>query len=81
MVNWFNLGSERGGQYKQIADSYYGLVIENFECEQSIYTAVEVGMILALGNFLQGFSSITIPFRFILKVGYSTFDFVSFVCL
>ena len=25
-----------------IADSYYGLVIENFECEQSIYTAVEV---------------------------------------
>ena len=46
MVNWFNLGSERGGQYKQIADSYYGLVIENFECEQSIYTAVEVGKIL-----------------------------------
>ena len=33
---------ERGGQYKQIAESYYGLVIENFECEQSIYTAVEV---------------------------------------
>jgi len=27
---------------RQIADSYYGLVIENFECEQSIYTAVEV---------------------------------------
>jgi len=33
---------ERGGQFAQIADSYYGLVIENFECEQSIYTAVEV---------------------------------------
>merc|ERR1711887_124893 len=33
---------ERGGQFKQIAESYYGLVIENFECEQSIYTAVEV---------------------------------------
>lgn len=33
---------DRGGQYKQIAESYYGLVIENFECEQSIYTAVEV---------------------------------------
>ena len=25
---------ERGGQFAQIADSYYGLVIENFECEQ-----------------------------------------------
>ena len=33
---------QRGGQFKNIADSYYGLVIENFECEQSIYTAVEV---------------------------------------
>ena len=33
---------EHGGQYKQIAESFYGLVIENFECEQSIYTAVEV---------------------------------------
>ncbi|XP_023344565.1 structural maintenance of chromosomes protein 3-like [Eurytemora carolleeae] len=33
---------DRGGQYKQISESYYGLVIENFECEQSIYTAVEV---------------------------------------
>jgi len=36
------LFAERGGQFKQIAESYYGLVIENFECEQSIYTAVEV---------------------------------------
>ena len=33
---------EKGGQWAQIADSYYGLVIENFSCEQSIYTAVEV---------------------------------------
>ena len=33
---------QRGGQFKSIAESYYGLVIENFECEQSIYTAVEV---------------------------------------
>jgi len=33
---------KRGGQYGSIAESYYGLVIENFECEQSIYTAVEV---------------------------------------
>merc|ERR1719495_2247375 len=33
---------KRGGQYANIAESYYGLVIENFECEQSIYTAVEV---------------------------------------
>ena len=34
--------NERGGQHKSIAESYYGLVIEQFECEQSIYTAVEV---------------------------------------
>jgi structural maintenance of chromosome 3 (chondroitin sulfate proteoglycan 6) len=34
--------TERGGQYEQFAKSYHGLVIENFECEQSIYTAVEV---------------------------------------
>lgn len=33
---------EKGGNLGQIADSYYGLVIENFKCEQSIYTAVEV---------------------------------------
>merc|ERR1719412_864813 len=33
---------ERGGQFKSIADSYYGLVIENMECEQSIYCSVEV---------------------------------------
>ena len=33
---------ERGGNHAKIADAYYGLVIENFECEQSIYTAVEV---------------------------------------
>eukprot|EP00096_Caligus_rogercresseyi_P011256 TRINITY_DN4374_c0_g1_i1.p1 TRINITY_DN4374_c0_g1~~TRINITY_DN4374_c0_g1_i1.p1 ORF type:complete len:1212 (-),score=525.73 TRINITY_DN4374_c0_g1_i1:216-3815(-) len=32
----------KGGHFESIADSYYGLVIENFECEQSIYTAVEV---------------------------------------
>ena len=31
-----------GEQWAQIADSYYGLVIENFSAEQSIYTAVEV---------------------------------------
>jgi len=33
---------EKGGNFAKIADSYFGLVIENFECEQSIYTAVEV---------------------------------------
>jgi len=33
---------DKGGQLAQIANSYYGLVIENFQCEQSIYTAVEV---------------------------------------
>lgn len=37
-----NIFSEKGGNWKNIADSYYGLVIENFEAEQSIYTAVEV---------------------------------------
>merc|ERR1712156_175708 len=35
-------GDKGGTNWKQIADSYYGLVIENFSCEQSIYTAVEV---------------------------------------
>ncbi|XP_071448386.1 structural maintenance of chromosomes protein 3 [Hetaerina americana] len=33
---------ERGGQYEQVAEAYYGPVIENFDCERSIYTAVEV---------------------------------------
>lgn len=33
---------ERGGRDAEIAQSYYGLVIENFNCEKSIYTAVEV---------------------------------------
>ncbi|KAJ8979448.1 hypothetical protein NQ317_006762 [Molorchus minor] len=32
----------RGGKEAEIARSYYGPVIENFECEKSIYTAVEV---------------------------------------
>ena len=33
---------DKGGHHASIANSYYGLVIENFKCEQSIYTAVEV---------------------------------------
>jgi structural maintenance of chromosome 3 (chondroitin sulfate proteoglycan 6) len=33
---------ERGGSAAEISNSYYGPVIENFECEKSIYTAVEV---------------------------------------
>lgn len=33
---------QRGGQFAEVADSYYGPVIENFDCEKSIYTAVEV---------------------------------------
>lgn len=33
---------QRGGGYSDLADSYYGQVIENFECEKSIHTAVEV---------------------------------------
>ncbi|XP_044737873.1 structural maintenance of chromosomes protein 3 [Chrysoperla carnea] len=32
----------RGGREGEIAKEYYGLVIENFNCEKSIYTAVEV---------------------------------------
>lgn len=32
----------RGGREAEIAKNYYGLVIENFDCEKSIYTAVEV---------------------------------------
>jgi len=33
---------DKGGQYAKTAAMYHGLVIENFKCEQSIYTAVEV---------------------------------------
>ncbi|XP_071537394.1 structural maintenance of chromosomes protein 3 isoform X2 [Panulirus ornatus] len=33
---------ERGGHLGEIVTQYYGLLIENFECERSIYTAVEV---------------------------------------
>ena len=33
---------DKGGNFARIAESYKGLVIENFKCEQSIYTAVEV---------------------------------------
>lgn len=32
----------RGGQFEEIANAYYGPVIENFNCEKTIYTAVEV---------------------------------------
>lgn len=33
---------ERGGEFAKIANSYYGPVIENFNCDKTIYTAVEV---------------------------------------
>ncbi|XP_077294987.1 structural maintenance of chromosomes 3 [Arctopsyche grandis] len=33
---------ERGGEWAKIAKAYYGPVIENFSCEKTIYTAVEV---------------------------------------
>lgn len=33
---------EAGGQEADIANAYYGPVIENFSCEKAIYTAVEV---------------------------------------
>ena len=32
----------KGGRMAEIANSYHGLVIENFDCDKSIYTAVEV---------------------------------------
>uniref|UniRef100_A0A6A7FP57 Structural maintenance of chromosomes protein 3 n=1 Tax=Hirondellea gigas TaxID=1518452 RepID=A0A6A7FP57_9CRUS len=32
----------RGGYHADIVPQYFGLLIENFECERSIYTAVEV---------------------------------------
>ena len=33
---------ERGGQWAEYATMYYGPVIELFDCEKTIYTAVEV---------------------------------------
>lgn len=33
---------ERGGTFEQIASNYYGMLIENFDCDKTIYTAVEV---------------------------------------
>uniref|UniRef100_A0A8W7PXS9 Structural maintenance of chromosomes protein 3 n=1 Tax=Anopheles coluzzii TaxID=1518534 RepID=A0A8W7PXS9_ANOCL len=33
---------QRGREYADIANAYYGPVIENFNCDKSIYTAVEV---------------------------------------
>lgn len=33
---------ERGGQFAQIADQYYGALIENFDCSKEFYTAVEM---------------------------------------
>ncbi|XP_076317146.1 structural maintenance of chromosomes 3 [Tachypleus tridentatus] len=33
---------EKGGSFEQIANSYYGMLIENFDCDKTIYTAVEV---------------------------------------
>lgn len=33
---------ERGGAYKQIADGYYGMLIENFETSKEFFTAIEM---------------------------------------
>ncbi|UYV73509.1 SMC3 [Cordylochernes scorpioides] len=33
---------ERKGPFEQIANSYYGMLIENLDCDKTIYTAVEV---------------------------------------
>lgn len=38
---------ERGGDWAKIATAYYGPVIENFSCEKTIYTAVEVSFTLS----------------------------------
>lgn len=32
----------KGGRLAEIPNFYHGLVIENFDCDKSIYTAVEV---------------------------------------
>ena len=32
----------KGGRLADVSNSYHGLVIENFDCDKSIYTAVEV---------------------------------------
>ena len=33
---------ERGGKWKELADGYYGLVVENFSCAESMNICVEV---------------------------------------
>ena len=33
---------QKGGRLAEISNMYYGNVIENFDCDKSIYTAVEV---------------------------------------
>lgn len=33
---------QRGGSFGELAELYYGQIIENFDCEKSIHTAVEV---------------------------------------
>ena len=33
---------QRGGQFGELAENYYGQVIENFQCDTNIQTAVEV---------------------------------------
>ena len=34
--------NERGGQFQQISQSYYGMLIENFDCSKEFYTAIEM---------------------------------------
>lgn len=38
----FDMFMERGGEHAKIARAYYGPVIENFNCDKTIYTVVEV---------------------------------------
>lgn len=37
-----------GGAFEEIAKAYYGPVIENFSCDKTIYTAVEVITLLSI---------------------------------
>lgn len=49
----------RGGREAEVVKHYHGPVIENFECEKSIYTAVEVCNLLDMNPFLYNYSQVT----------------------
>ena len=47
---------DKGKEHAKTAGKYHGLVIENFKCEQSIYTAVEVTSVFLVLFILISFS-------------------------